>query len=228
MRLLLIEDDAPLARGISAALAQNGHEVDVAPTFTRARGLARTGGYGMAILDLGLPDGDGIDLLLDVRRAGLAFPILILSARDRLEDRVRGLDAGADDYLVKPFSLRELEARLRALSRRGETQPPAFRLGRLSLDPGDGQAWVGGERLDLTPRELAILEALLARANRIVAKQALFDAVFPAHTDAAPNALEVQVSRLRHKLRRSGVAIRSVRGLGYRIEPCAGDDDEPA
>jgi DNA-binding response OmpR family regulator len=218
MNLLLVEDDRSLAHGITAALSQSGFTVDVAATAARALQLVRKSAYNIAILDLGLPDRDGIDLLHDIRRDGCAFPVLILSARDGLNDRIRGLDTGADDYLVKPFALGELEARLRALLRRGDEHASLRQLGRLRFDVAGKKVVVDRELVDLTARELAILEILLVRAHKIVSKQALFDAVFPMETDASPNALEVHVSRLRQKLRHAGVTIRSVRGLGYRIE----------
>jgi DNA-binding response OmpR family regulator len=218
MRLLLIEDDEMLARGVTAALEQSGYAVDVAPTAQAALRFTQAAVYNAGILDLGLPDRDGLDLLRDMRRDGVPFPILILSARDGLNDRIRGLDTGADDYLVKPFALGELEARLRALLRRAEETTGWRRLGRLRFDVAGKRALGGDDELELTARELSILEVLIVHAHRIVTKQALFDAVFSHETDAAPNALEVHVSRLRQKLKPAGVTIRSVRGLGYRIE----------
>ena len=217
-RLLLIEDDAALARGIEAALKQSGYAIALAPTAAEALRLARSHEFDIGILDLGLPDRDGIDLLSDLRSEGQGFPILILSARDALDDRIRGLDTGADDYLVKPFALGELEARLRALRRRKEEHGGWKQLGALRFDVAGKCALIGDDAVDLTAREAAILDVLLGRARRVVSKQVLFDAVFPVETDAAPNALEVHVSRLRHKLAPAGVTIRSVRGLGYRIE----------
>lgn len=218
VRLLLVEDDGALARGIEAALTQSGYAVTLAPTAADALRLARAGEFEVGVLDLGLPDRDGIELLSDLRGHGVAFPILILSARDALNDRIRGLDTGADDYLVKPFALGELEARLRALLRRKEEPGGWKQLGALRFDVADRRALIGEDEIDLTARELAILDVLLSKARRVVSKQALFDAVFPAETESAPNALEVHVSRLRHKLARAGVTIRSVRGLGYRLE----------
>jgi DNA-binding response OmpR family regulator len=150
------------------------------------------------------------------------FPILILSARDGLNDRIRGLDTGADDYLVKPFALEELEARLRALLRRADESAQWHQLGLLRFDTDGKRALIGEDPIELTARELSILNILIARARKVVSKQALFDAVFPHETEAAPNALEVHVSRLRHKLRPAGVTIRSLRGLGYRIEEALG------
>ena len=224
MRLLLIEDDELLARGIATALSQAGYVVETAASALDALRLTREGTFNVAVLDLGLPDRDGIELLRDMRSAGVIFPILILSARDGLNDRIHGLDAGADDYLVKPFALGELEARLRAIVRRPSVPEQGSVLGRLHFDFLKRRASVAGEDLVLTARELAILEAMLKPAGKIVSKQALFDAVFPSDSEAAPNALEVHISRLRHKLSRSGAAIRSIRGLGYRLEECPKDE----
>jgi DNA-binding response OmpR family regulator len=221
MRVLLIEDDSMLARGIAAALSQTGYNVEVAPTAKTALELARAAAFNVGILDLGLPDRDGLDLLRDMRSGGVQFPILILSARDGLNDRIRGLDTGADDYLVKPFALGELEARLRALMRRGEESAQWPQIGSLRFDIEGKRALVGDEAIELTAREvtiLNILNILISRAGKIVSKQSLFDSVFTHDTEAAPNALEVHISRLRHKLKPAGVTIRSLRGLGYRIE----------
>ncbi|HEX2826834.1 MAG TPA: response regulator transcription factor [Burkholderiales bacterium] len=217
-RLLLVEDDAALARGIEAALLQSSYAVTVAPTAADALDLARTEDFDIGVLDLGLPDRDGIDLLADLRSQRVVFPILVLSARDALNDRIRGLDTGADDYLVKPFALGELEARLRALLRRKDEHGGWKQLGGLRFDVTERRALIGDEDVDLTAREVAILDELLSKARKVVSKQALFDAVFPVETESAPNALEVHVSRLRHKLAGAGVTIRSVRGLGYRLE----------
>jgi|SoiMethySBSTD1v2_1073268.scaffolds.fasta_scaffold19101_2 DNA-binding response OmpR family regulator len=223
MRLLLVEDDLMLARGVAAALSQSGYAVETATTAAQALRLARSSEFDVGVLDLGLPDRDGIALLRELRGEGLAMPILILSARDALNDRIRGLDTGADDYLVKPFALAELEARLRALLRRGDEHARVRQIGDLRFDTQAKCATVGDHLIDLTAREAAILDVLLAGARKIVSKQALFDAVFPTETDAAPNALEVHVSRLRQKLRCAGVTVRSVRGLGYRVEIAAPD-----
>jgi two-component system OmpR family response regulator len=228
MKLLLIEDDRSLARGIEAALLQSGYTVTVAGTALEALRLARGTEFAAGVLDLGLPDRDGIELLRDLRATGVTFPILILSARDALNDRIRGLDTGADDYLVKPFALGELEARLRALLRRSDEHAGSRQLAALRYDVAGRRALIGEEPVELTAREIAILDVLLTNARKIVSKQALFDAVFPAETDSAPNALEVHVSRLRHKLAPAGVTIRNVRGLGYRLEERSGDDGPDA
>src|SRR5205085_721550 len=160
MKLLLVEDDRSLARGISAALVHGGYAVDVAHSACDALDLARHGEFDAGILDLGLPDRDGIELLRDLRRAGMRFPILILSARDATNDRIHGLDSGADDYLVKPFALGELEARLRALLRRGADGAPWRELGSLKFDVAGKRARIADEDVELTAREISILEIL--------------------------------------------------------------------
>jgi two-component system OmpR family response regulator len=228
MRLLLVEDDRMLARGIASALSQSGYAVDVAATSDEAMRVVRGAEYAIGILDLGLPDGDGLDLLRAWRREGHDFPVLILSARAHLDHRIRGLDSGADDYLVKPFALREIEARLRALLRRPRERAPAAELGRLRFDRVGRRALVEGREIELTRRELDVLDMLIARAGRVVGKRNLLDRVFPLDADVGPNALEVHVSRLRQKLRPAGLTIRSLRGLGYRLEELQEDGDGDA
>ena len=225
MNLLLIEDDPMLSRGVANALSQSGYMVTAAATAGDALRAARTSSFNVGILDLGLPDRDGMDLLKELRAAGNVFPILILSARAGLNDRIRGLDTGADDYLVKPFALAELEARLRALLRRQEDDSIWRGLGRLRYDTAGKRALIDDAEIELTSRECVVLDILLRNAGKVVSKQKLFDTVFNFETDAAPNALEVQVSRLRHKLKSAGVNIRALRGLGYRIEQQ--DDSTP-
>ena len=225
MNLLLVEDDQPLARGIAAALGQSGYAVDVASTAAAAIEAVRDADYGIGILDLGLPDGDGLDVLQRWRSQGTTFPVLILSARTDLDDRVHGLDSGADDYLVKPFALSEIEARLRALLRRQPREQATREFARLRLDSEGRQAFIDGRPLELTRRELEVLERLLARAGRVVSKLELLDTVYPCDADVGPNALEVHVSRLRHKLKPAGLRVRALRGLGYRLEETRDDDD---
>ncbi|MDD5250804.1 MAG: response regulator [Rhodocyclaceae bacterium] len=217
-RLLLVEDERTLARGIAVALHASGFAVDVVGRGADALRLARSGSFDAGILDLGLPDCDGIDLLRDMRREGISFPVIILTARDALDDRILGLDAGADDYLTKPFALGELEARLRALLRRNEDNLPWRQIGRMKIAMDGGGVFVDGAPVDLTPRELAVLEALARRAGRIVAKEHLFAAVFPDDSDSNANAIEVHVSRLRRKIEPAGATIRALRGIGYRLE----------
>ncbi len=222
-RLLLVEDDRGLAAGLGAALRRDGSQVDVADCGREALRLARAASYDACILDLGLPDRDGVDVLREMRASAHAFPVLILTARDALGDRIRGLDAGADDYLVKPFELGELEARLRALlRRRGGGGAPWRQFGPLRFEAREGAAFAGESPIELTRREAAVLECLMRRPGRIVTKEAILAAAFPSDSEAAPNAVEVQVSRLRRKLEAAGVTVRALRGLGYRLEESGG------
>ncbi len=174
--------------------------------------------YSGMILDLGLPDMDGLTVLKKIRHAHISVPILILTARDGTTDRVNGLDQGADDYLSKPFAIEELEARVRALIRRGQGNPePVMILGTLKLDRITGAAYVGNELLDLTRRERSVLETLAVRAGSVVPKARLTADVFGYDDAVAPNALEVYIARLRRKLENSGIEILTVRGLGYLL-----------
>lgn len=220
MRLLLIEDDHELANALLQSLAQSGHASDVAGSGKAALASSAATAYDLVILDLGLPDMDGLDLLAQLRRRGLLAPVLILTARDGVHDRIRGLDSGADDYLAKPFALGELEARMRALLRRGAVGEDLVEFGPLQFDANAREFSVHGRRLDLTARELGVLEALMRRPGRVVGKQNLFESIYAWDADAGPSAIEVHVSRLRRKLEAcdSGVAIRALRGLGYRLE----------
>ena len=219
MRILLIEDDPELGNGLQQSLAQCGYAVDVARSAHEGRSAAGVTRYDMLILDLGLPDADGLDLLRELRAQGVTASVLILTARGDLDDRVAGLDAGADDYLAKPFALLELEARVRALLRRGtEGAQAAWNLGNLTYDSTTRRAVVNGADLDLTARELAVLEALLRRPHALISKEQLFESLYSWDSDANLSAVEVYVSRLRKKLEPAGVAIRMFRGLGYRLE----------
>jgi len=217
-QILLVEDDPALARAIAGALGQTGYKVEIAFTAAVAMKFARESAFDTCILDLGLPDRDGIDLLADMRSAGFGFPILILSARDALHDRVRGLNAGSDDYLVKPFAITELEARLRALLRRPAESSQWRQLALLRCDFAGLHAFADSQEIELTQREFAILEALMRRPGKVVNKEALFESVFPVDSEASANALEIHISRLRQKIKAAGVSIRALRGLGYRIE----------
>lgn len=220
MRLLLIEDDRELAHGLLHALAQSGHACDIAASGQAALAACAVTAYDLVVLDLGLPDTDGLDLLRELRARGLAAAVLILTARDGVHERIRGLDGGADDYLAKPFALGELEARIRALLRRGHPGTTVLGCGRLRFDTATRHASVGGQALELTARELAILELLLRRNGRVIGKQQLFDAVYSWDAEANLSAIEVHISRLRRKLEagEAGVLIRMLRGLGYRLE----------
>ena len=220
MRLLLVEDDVELRDGLVYALAQSGYAVDAVHTGREALAACSTAAYQLVILDLGLPDLDGVEVLRRLRHSGMTSPVLILTARDNLQHRVLGLDAGGDDYLGKPFDVAELEARIRALLRRGDPTGATLRLGTVAFEPTSRRLTVRGVDLDLTARELAVLELLLRRAGRIVSKKHLFDSLYSWDNDASVSSIEVFVSRLRRKLSQAGadVSIRVFRGMGYRLE----------
>lgn len=220
MRLLLIEDDLELANGLVNSLAQSNYAADAVHTGQAALDACEVTPYELLILDLGLPDMDGISVLRRLRTRGVMAPVLILTARDDLQDRIAGLDAGGDDYLPKPFALGELEARIRALLRRGMSSSPTLDFGDVSLDPASRIATVRDHEITLTARELAVLELLLRRQGRIVSKQQMIESLYTWADDINPSAIEVFVSRLRRKFDEAGadVGIRVLRGLGYRLE----------
>lgn len=217
MRLLLVEDHAELSQWIAKTLTQAGYVVDVLDRGDHADHALLTQQYDLVILDLSLPGMDGLEVLrrLRAREKGVPTPVLVLTARGATEERVRGLNTGADDYLTKPFDLGELEARIKALLRRSGNQVPLVRIGLLSFDTNTRMAAIADRPLALTPRELAVLEALLSRSGKPVAREALFEKVFDFDADARVEAIEIYVSRLRKKLEGSGVAINTLRGLGY-------------
>ena len=218
MRLLIVEDDAALARGLLKAFRGEGLAVDHVSTGQDALEVVKMEPYSAIILDLGLPDQDGLAVLKRMRSMHVTAPILILTARDGTSDRVNGLDRGADDYLSKPFAVEELEARVRALIRRGQGNPdPILSLGLLKLDRATGATYLGDHLLDLTRRERSVLEALVSRVGTVVPKARLAADVFDYDDDVAPNALEVYIGRLRRKLENSGLEIHTVRGLGYLL-----------
>ena len=219
MRLLLIEDDVELADGLQQSLAQSGYAVDAAYSGHQAKAACASARYEMMILDLGLPDVDGLTLLRELRAQGVTAPVLVLTARGDLDDRIAGLDAGADDYLAKPFALGELEARVRALMRRGpDAGPQLIQLGQLTYEASTRRVTIDDADLDLTARELSVLETLLRRPRALVSKEQLFESLYSWDSEANLNAVEVYVSRLRKKLEPAGVGIRMFRGLGYRLE----------
>jgi DNA-binding response OmpR family regulator len=218
MRLLIVEDDAALARGILKLFRDEGLAVDHVSTGQDALNVVRMEPYSAMILDLGLPDMDGLSVLRQIRQAHIPVPILILTARDGTMDRVHGLNEGADDYLSKPFAVEELEARVRALIRRGQGNPePILTLGLFRLDRATGAAYIGDEVMDLTRRERAVLETLVAKNGSVVPKARLSADVFGYDDAVAPNALEVYIARLRRKLGNSGIEIVTIRGLGYLL-----------
>ncbi len=215
----MIEDDASLARSIAALLRAGGHAVDHVATGEDALSVVGREPYALVILDVGLPDMDGFSVLAELRRRGERVPVLMLTARDALDDRVRGLDLGADDYLRKPFDPEELEARVRALGRRRGGDPtPELTVGSLTINRSTGVADVAGRPLDLRRRELAVLESLATRAGHVVPRELLIGEVFGFDEPVGSNAIEVHVTRLRGKLAPDGPGIRTVRGVGYMLD----------
>ena len=236
MRLLLVEDDVMVASGIKLGLSEAGYAVDWVGSGERAQEVLLQETFDIAVVDIGLPGIDGLELLRRLRRpdmASAAMPVLMLTARDALQDRVQGLDLGADDYMLKPFELPELLARLRALLRRSQAATSAvLTFGPLELDTanhcagiryteGDGTAsrW---QPIELGPREWTVLEYLLIHAPKPASKDKLLQALTGWDKEITPNAVEVYVSRLRGKLEPHGIALRSIRGFGYRLEMQAG------
>ncbi len=220
MRILVAEDDAVLAGGVTHSLRQSGYAVDWVKNGAEAdSALAGADEFDLLILDLGLPKKSGLDVLRRLRTSDSRLPVLILTALDGVGDRVRGLDAGADDYLAKPFDLAELEARVRALTRRGMAgSPTLLRHGALSYDQVGRIASLHGEPLELSAREIGLLEVFLQRAGRLVSKDQLVSHLCEWGEEVSPNAIEVYVHRLRKKLEPGGVRIATVRGLGYSLE----------
>jgi len=219
MRILLVEDDAVLGDGLSLSLNDWGFDVTLAVTGNYASSALSTQPYDLVILDLGLPDMDGRELLRQLRARKSAIPVLILTARDGLNDRVSGLELGADDYMTKPFELRELEARVRALLRRSHGGfNHDIRFGRLVLDPLTQQLTVDDKPMLLPPREYGVMEALLLQAGRVVSKDSIAQRLASHSDDLADNAIEVYVHRLRKRLESLSIPIRTVRGLGYLLE----------
>ena len=217
MRLLLVEDHADLAIWVSKTLRQSGFAVDVVGRGDHALTSLLTQTYDLAILDLSLPGIDGLEVLRRMRsqEKTARLPVLILTARSTLEDKVKGLNLGADDYLAKPFEVAELEARIKSLLRRSGNVMPTVHVGRLEFDTTTRLATVGGKALSLTPRELAVLEALVSRLGKPVSRNALFEKVFSFDDDARVEAIEIYVHRLRKKLEGSGAFVSTLRGLGY-------------
>ena len=227
MRLLLVEDNERLAGLVAAGLTKAGFEVDTQNNATDAQAALQSVSYAAMVLDLGLPDRDGIHLLRELRQSGDALPVLILTARGGLEDRVRGLNSGADDYLVKPFAQEELVARLRALLRRpGGLLGDALVVGALRLDTVSREVTANGKHLSLSPREVAVLEILMRRAGRAVPKKLVEDHLFGLSGDGSSNAIEVYVHRLRKQLAdaQAGVAVHTMRGVGYLMTQLPADN----
>jgi DNA-binding response OmpR family regulator len=225
MRLLLIEDNVELARLLASGLAKAGLASDAVETAAAADLALQTRQYAAAVLDLGLPDGDGLDLLKAIRARRDPTPVLILTSRGALDDRILGLQAGADDYLLKPFALEELTARLHALLRRpGQFLGLVLEVGELTLDSHARQVFARGQPLALTARELSLVELLMRRSGRVVLKQHIEDQLFGLDGEVGSNAVEVLVHRLRRKLEpiEPRATIHTVRGVGYLLS-----EDDP-
>ena len=218
MRLLLVEDTEDLARWLEKALTQKGFAVDRVADGMAADHALQCEAYALVVLDISLPRMDGLEVLARLRRREQSVPVLLLTARSALDDRVRGLNLGADDYLTKPFEMDELEARLRALLRRSQSQTSQNQsLGQLVLD-GEGYFLLADRPLALTPREASILTTLMQRQGRPVSRQSLYEQTFTLSDEASPESIELYVHRVRKKLAGSNVAIVTLRGLGYSLE----------
>lgn len=219
MKILLVEDDPTLGEAVMLALRQAGFAVDWSRDGIQADTALKAYAYDAMLLDLGLPRREGLDVLRSARKRGATLPVMVLTARDTVEDRVRGLDAGADDYLLKPFALDELLARLRALLRRAHgVADTRIRMGRFGFDSVKRQASVDGTPVVLSAREIEVLEILLSHTGRVTAKEAIADRLTGWDDGVGDNAVEVYIHRLRRKLEGSGVVIRTLRGLGYLLE----------
>ncbi len=227
MRLLLVEDDVMVASGIKLGLSDAGYAVDWVGSAERALEVTQAEAFDIAVIDIGLPSMDGLALTQRLRKEGHAMPVLILTARDALQDRVQGLDMGADDYMIKPFELPELLARLRALLRRSQAATSAIlSFGPLELDTAQRQACIRAEgsvaqSIELGPREWTVMEYLLLQAPKPANKDKLLQALTGWDKEITPNAVEVYISRLRGKLEPHGIALRAIRGFGYRLEMLA-------
>lgn len=223
MRVLVVEDDAAIADAVCDALARAGHAVDHLADGQQAMAALRDHAFALVVLDLGLPGAEGGEILRKLRIDADSVPVLVITAREELDQRVRALDLGADDYLVKPFALAEFDARVRALLRRRASQGvPMLRLGRLSIDLAGRRALLDHTPLELTAREFGLLEALVVRRGRVTSREQLIETLCKWDEALSDNGLDIAVYRLRRKLVDSRVQLRTVRGLGYLLE--AGDD----
>ena len=216
MRILLVEDDKLLGDGVQAGLAQSGFSVDWVKDGVAAELALKTGEYAGVVLDLGLPRLSGMELLARLRRGGNKVPVLILTARDRVEDRIKGLDCGADDYVIKPFDLHELAARLRALVRRASGEAaPKLQVGAIELDPAARSVSFRGRPVELSVREFALLQELMLHAGRVLTREQLAQRLYAWGEEIESNAIEVHVHHLRRKL--APELVRTVRGVGYLL-----------
>jgi two-component system response regulator BasR len=218
MKILIVEDDTLLLQGLMLAMQTEGYTCDGVTSAREAQASLESGIYSLVILDLGLPDEDGLHLLRRLRQRKHSQPVLILTARDTLHDRVAGLDAGADDYLMKPFALEELHARIRALLRRHHNQSDnALTVGDLRLNISSRQIWLGEALLELTPKEYALLSRLMLKAGNPVHREILFNDIYNWDNEPSTNTLEVHIHNLREKIGKS--RIRTHRGFGYMLVP---------
>lgn len=222
MRALVVEDDALLAEGLTRVLRRAGHAVEHTTTGKHADLLLTNEQFDLVVLDVGLPDIDGFEVLRRLRQRRSSTNVLVLTARDAVEDRVRGLDIGADDYLTKPFSVTEFEARVRALLRRSVPPSTRWAIGEMTVDFAAKRVRVQDRPIDLTPREWALLELFLTHPGRVLSKDQIADSLFTFDEQLSPNAIEVHVSRLRTKIDPAGARVRTVRGFGYLWE--SGDE----
>lgn len=222
MRVLIAEDDPDIASGLCASLRRHGHVVDHVASGAHADAALAATPYALLVLDLGLPQMEGPQVLQRLRQRGDGLAVLVVTARDGLAERVRILDLGADDYLVKPFALDEFEARVRAQLRRVTSNgAPELRIGALRLDLPGRRVWIGDEPLELTAREFGLLSALAVRPDRIVSRGQLVESLCDWGQDLTDNGLDIALHRLRRKLAPGGMGIRTVRGLGYMLEESA-------
>ncbi len=220
MRLLLLEDDLQLGKALQAALAQSEFQAVWVRRVQEAKALLETDGFTVVLLDIGLPDGSGLDVLRWLRTNSYTVPVLMLTARDAVEDRIEGLDMGADDYMPKPFAIPELISRIRAITRRSVGfAEDIWRIGDLTIEPAKHKACLAGALLDLPLREYSLLLELARSAGRFVTRSKLEEAVFSNQTDIESNALEVHVHHLRKKI--GAERIRTIRGVGYLLEHSA-------
>jgi two-component system, OmpR family, response regulator len=225
MRILVVEDESKMARLLRRGLHEEGHAVDIARTGHDALWMARAVEYDAIVLDLMLPGLDGVEVCRRLRQGAVWSPVLMLTARDAVEDRVAGLDAGADDYLPKPFSFAELLARLRALARRGASErPPTLSVGDLRLDPATRQAWRGDAEVHLSAKEFALLEAFMRRPGRVLSRLELLEHAWDYAYENRSNVIDVYVRYLREKIDRpfGRRSLETVRGVGYRLRKEAG------
>ncbi|MCH9050681.1 MAG: response regulator transcription factor [Proteobacteria bacterium] len=219
MRVLLVEDDSLLADGLTRSLKQADYTVDWTADGEEAETILRVQEFDLVILDLTLPNMDGLEILRLMRSRKVSAPVLIVTARSEVDDRIKGLDLGADDYLTKPFEMREFDARVRALLRRSRADGlKALSCGALTLDMAARRAYLNDQPLDLPRREFHVLEVLMSRHGRIISKDQIIDSISDFHDELNPSTVEIYIHRIRKKLEATDVTIRTVRGVGYILE----------